>query len=361
MSKDMVVPSPANVDEIIRKAKGQSEGGHPSLGNPLSRMVSAKTLMDKQYPPMIELVPGMIVSGTVILAAAPKIGKSWLVLGLALASANGDFAFGSVKVEPRPVLYLALEDGERRLQQRLLSLGVVDPPENLFFITDPSEDVPTVIDAFMEEHQSEQPLIILDTLGKVLPTIPAGRNESSYERDYRIMSALKALVDKHYGSTLLIVHHARKMGATDAVETISGTNGIAGAADAIMTLQRPRTSSEGTLFVTSRDAEEGEYQMAFASNGSWTLTGGSVDAAKRAFERGKRSENLDTRSQLILDCVEQHLGGITPKEVTEITGVDRSIVDTYLKRLLDSQRIRKVKRGVYAPLTDEPELTEAEV
>jgi hypothetical protein len=128
-----------------------------------------------------------------------------------------------------------------------------------------------------------------------------------------------------------------------------------------MTLQRPRTSSEGTLFVTSRDAEEGEYQMAFASNGSWALTGGSVDAAKRAFERGKRSENLDTRSQLILDCVEQHSSGITPKEVTEITGFERSIVDTYLKRLLGSQRIQRLKRGVYAPLTYQPELTEIEV
>lgn len=360
MNNPKVISVSGNVDEIIAKAQSEGDSAQ-SATNPLSNMISAKTLMSKQYPEMIELVPGMIVSGTVILAAAPKIGKSWLVLGLALASARGSLAFGSISVESRPVLYLALEDGERRLQQRLLSLGVTDPPENLFFITQTQEDVPSVIEAFLEEHESEQPLVILDTLGKVLPTVPSGRNESSYERDYRIMSTLKALADRYYGSTLLIVHHTRKMGATDAVETISGTNGIAGAADAIMTLQRPRASSEGVLFVTSRDAEEGEYHMGFASNGSWTLTGGSVDAAKRAFEREERAENLDTRSQTILDCVEQHSSGITPAEVVEMTGFNRNIVDLYLKRLVDSQRIRRIKRGVYAPLTYQPELREIEV
>lgn len=359
MNNTMTIPTSENVEEILANAQSERDSAQ-SATNPLSNMISAKTLMDKQYPEMIELVPGMIVSGTVILAAAPKIGKSWLVLGLALASAKGGLAFGSISVESRPVLYLALEDGERRLQQRLLSLGVTDPPEDLFFITQPPEDVPSVIEAFLEEHKSEQPLVILDTLGKVLPTVPSGRNESSYERDYRIMSTLKALADRYYGSTLLIVHHTRKMGATDAVETVSGTNGIAGAADAIMTLQRPRTSSEGVLFVTSRDAEEGEYQMAFASNGAWTLTGGSVDAAKKAVERGKRAENLDTRSQSILDCVEQHLNGIAPAEVVEITGLRRNIVDLYLKRLVDSQRIQRIKRGVYAPLAYQPELKEIE-
>ena len=50
----------------------------------------------------------------------PKIGKSWLAFSVALAVASGGYALGGVTVgEPRPVLLLALEDGDRRLQDRI--------------------------------------------------------------------------------------------------------------------------------------------------------------------------------------------------------------------------------------------------
>ncbi len=57
-----------------------------------------------------------------LLAGPPKVGKSWLSLGLALAVAAGDDALGSIEVEAGPVLYLALEDTPRRLQSRMRKL-----------------------------------------------------------------------------------------------------------------------------------------------------------------------------------------------------------------------------------------------
>ena len=44
------------------------------------------------------------------------VDRSELAAGLGLAVASGGTALGSLKVEQRPVLYLALEDGHRRLQ-----------------------------------------------------------------------------------------------------------------------------------------------------------------------------------------------------------------------------------------------------
>lgn len=308
--------------------------------------------MAKHFPPLLELVPKMIVSGTVLLVAAPKIGKSWMVLGLAVAAAQGGKAFGAIDMKARPVLYFALEDGEHRLQSRLKSLGVCDAPENLAFITDPRANIAAALDEFLKAHHKEQPLVILDTLGKVLPTMAAKSNEGHYERDYRVMSDLKAIVDDCYGTTLIIVHHTRKMESADAVDAVSGTNGLAGAADAIMTLRRNRNDSNATLFVTSRDAREGEYAMSFSDTGNWNLMGGSLSAACQMSTNQRLIAGLDSTSSSILEIVQRHPNGITAKDVIEIlpNEISRGKVDTYLKRLTDSGRVRKVKRGVYAPI-----------
>jgi hypothetical protein len=86
-------------------------------------------------PPLAYAVPGLIPEGSVLLVGAPKIGKSWMVLSIALAAAVGGRALG-IEVPQRPVLYLALEDGHRRLQDRCRRLLADDPiPEQFQYIT----------------------------------------------------------------------------------------------------------------------------------------------------------------------------------------------------------------------------------
>ncbi len=83
------------------------------------KIVTGDWLDAQVFPPMRWVVPGVIAEGLTILAGAPKLGKSWLALSLALAVASGTDALGCIDVgHPRPVLYLALEDGHRRLQFR---------------------------------------------------------------------------------------------------------------------------------------------------------------------------------------------------------------------------------------------------
>src|SRR5687768_13596808 len=69
------------------------------------------------FPPLEYVVPGMIPEGLTLTVGAPKIGKSWMKLGMGLAVASGGYAFGHLRVDARPVLYLALEDGDRRMQE----------------------------------------------------------------------------------------------------------------------------------------------------------------------------------------------------------------------------------------------------
>src|SRR5215212_685192 len=81
--------------------------------------MSATELMRLELPPVKWAVPGVLPEGVAILAGKPKMGKSWLALGLCVAVAAGGRALGKIPVEQGAALYLGLEDQKRRLQRRL--------------------------------------------------------------------------------------------------------------------------------------------------------------------------------------------------------------------------------------------------
>ncbi len=95
-------------------------------------------------------------------------------------------------------------------------------------------------------------LVIVDVFAKVRGT---STSSSAYDADYEAMGRLKRLADEH-DVALLLVHHTRKQAAEDFLSTVSGTNGIAGAADTLLLLSRGRTSADATLQITGRDVEE---------------------------------------------------------------------------------------------------------
>src|SRR3712207_9499544 len=61
-------------------------------------LTSSAALMAKDLPPVSYVVPGFIAEGLTLLAGKSKIGKSWLILGTAIAVASGGCAFGSIKI-----------------------------------------------------------------------------------------------------------------------------------------------------------------------------------------------------------------------------------------------------------------------
>lgn len=78
--------------------------------------ISAYELDHKEFPPVNWAVPDLIPEGVTILSGKPKIGKSWLMLNIAIAVASGGMALGKTKCEQGKVLYAANEDNQRRLK-----------------------------------------------------------------------------------------------------------------------------------------------------------------------------------------------------------------------------------------------------
>lgn len=319
---------------------------------------TATWLMAQTFPPVRYVVPGIIPEGATLLVAAPKIGKSWLMLDTAVAAARGGRALGTVALgRPRPVLYLALEDGPRRLQDRLLALDVTEPPEGLYFATSVARDeVIATVGRFIESHADHGPLVILDTLGKVMPAATAGEND--YQRDYRIMGDLKALADRVPGGSVIVVHHTRKAAADDFLDSVSGTQGLAGAADTIMLLRRERGSDTGSLSVTSRDAAEGEYQVTLDGR-RWVLDGVTLGDAASALVARRATERLGETASEVVAYVNAQPSPVRAADVASGLGIDPKLAADYLTRAFTAGRVDKVSRGLYAPLNTPVESVES--
>jgi hypothetical protein len=312
------------------------------------------TWLDKQeFPPLRYHVDGIIPEGLTVLAGAPKVGKSWLILGCGLAVAAGGRALSTIWCEQREVFYLALEDGDRRMQDRCRTLlgrqwqyAPADPiPEQFTYMTRivPGQIIPTIAE-YLETYGALKPLVIVDTLGRVLP--PAVTGETPYSRDYRIMSQLKDLADRWPGASLLLCHHDRKAVTADFVDSVSGTNGIAGGADTVLVLTRDRGSAEGLLQVTGRDVGEGSYAVSFEW-GAWTLDGASLDEAATAARTRSATAGLDDRSANIVTYVDSQAGPVTPAAAADALGLDGDTAGRYMRRLADTGRIRRLSRGHY--------------
>jgi hypothetical protein len=311
----------------------------------------ARWLMEQEFPSIRYVVQGLIPEGMTLLVAAPKIGKSWLVLGLALQLSTGRPAFGGIPTGgPRPVLYLALEDGPRRLQSRIRTIGDDFASPKLHFITSLAEGTAVdVIKAFLSKHDGHDPVVILDTLGKVMPS--NSTTKTQYAADYDFLGSLKATADAVPGSSLVIVHHTRKMGGDDFLDAVSGTQGIAGAADTVLVLRRERQDPIATLYVTSRDAHEGEYAMTLSKNGVWTMNGGSLKQASQAAQLNRTTAGVGDRMAEVISAVSEHPDGVAVKDLKSLLAdIPPAQVDKYLSRAVEAGRLEKLTRGVYIPV-----------
>ncbi|MCV7381458.1 hypothetical protein BST11_16955 [Mycobacterium alsense] len=317
----------------------------------LANVVSAAELNHEVFPELVQFIHGVITEGFGIVAGPPKLGKSWWTLNIALAVAAGGKAFGKVSAHQRDVFLLALEDSPRRLQARIRAVWGDDtpPPHRLHILTQvgPGLLIPTIAEWLMHHPRG---LVILDTLGRARQQ--RRRGDDAYLADYQAGVALKTVVDAFPGSALLGVHHTRKASSEDFVDDLSGTLGLAGAADYVLVLRRQRTSTEATLQVTGRDAPEGEYAFT-VSEGTWTLAGNELAEAAAEAQKRRDSKHYGERAMDVIAVVNKRAPAnhTTAADVAEALRIDSDTARVYLNRLAKGERILKIATGAYTSVT----------
>jgi len=217
-------------------------------------------LLACDIPPVRWTVPGIVPDGLTLLAGPPKLGKSWLVLDLALQVAAGG-RFLDSDVEQGDALYLALEDNPRRLRGRALTLLAGAPaPGRLELWTRAgklSNGLLPEIEAWLDEQEDPR-LVIIDTLGRVQDNGTLDSKDGGYADAVEALAGLQDLAAAR-GVAVVVITHTKKGGwhqGGDPLEAVLGSQGYAGTADSILVLKRERGEDCGELFITGREIEE---------------------------------------------------------------------------------------------------------
>ena len=256
---DAAVASPPQTEPFDQRRGLETPAALQELQRPdtLLRTVPSDELLTRCFPRKRFLADGLLAPGLSVLAGSPKVGKSWLVLHLCMQVAKGE-PFLGLNTTQGSVLYIALEDDNRRLQDRIYTITDEGSPR-LHLVT----ECAPIGDRLDEEitdfvrHYRDTRLVVIDTFQKIREQ---GR-ELSYANDYTEVSFLKKIAD-YLNICILLVHHTRKQSDNDYMNEISGTNGIAGSADTLMVLKKEnRSSRSAILSCTGRDIEDREMKL----------------------------------------------------------------------------------------------------
>lgn len=303
---------------------------------------NTNTIMATVFEPICWTIPGYVPEGFSVLAGRQKLGKTWLAIDWALAVSCGGYAMGGIDCEQGDVLYIDMENGPRRIQRRIDAIypaGMSRPDlSRLEWVTKAPALDAGFIDC-LEDWRASAPnprLVIIDVLQRIKPAGKATRN--SYENDYSIWSPLQEWATEN-GIAVVGLHHTRKGGADDPLESLSGSNGLSACADTTLVLDKDANGV--TLYVRGRDVEELESAMTFTS-GLWSIKGDAADI-RRSDERSK-----------ILDTLEASAEPMSPTDIAAATGMKNGNIRKLLFTMGKAGEVLKAERGRYVHSSKAP-------
>jgi len=300
-------------------------------------LLTADQILTAVYPDPVWAIPDLLPAGLALLAGKPKIGKSWLALQAAQAVATGGMFLGR-QVERGPVLYLALEDNEESIQERMKAQGWPMGSDCEFMCM--AEFAQQIGDLKAEggEKLARQiearryRLVVIDTLSRAV-----SGDQSDVSEMTRALSPIHIVSKTCNCNTTLLDHHNKGFGRTpDAVLDILGSIGKSAVPDTLLGLYREQGKAEAYLVATGRRVADQKLALQFdRQTACWQCLGDADEL------------DITERRQEILDALGD-LGRASVKQVSKAVEQDRS--NTY-KRLQDLVTAGEVVRHEGSPIT----------
>lgn len=284
---DAVLGTPVSkrLQEGLKPAEENQDGGIPVANSengsdanaeevnivPDIETITYNELMGAQFAELWQPVEGIITEGLTLLVGGSKLGKSWICMDMAYCVATGTPYWGH-KTSKCPVLYLALEDSQRRLQSRNTKLQhmVQNVPGLEYAISCKTMDngFEQQISRWLEKHGGRC-LVIVDVLQRI-----RGANRridgDAYQADYRNIGNIKAIADR-FGAAFVAIHHTSKGKNTDPFSNISGSTGIMGVADTVIMITRERKEQTAEVDITGRDVYGDTFTICIDDNMHWNV------------------------------------------------------------------------------------------
>ena len=325
----------------LKRARHKANGAARPTGT--GQRQRATDLLAKVFAPPRPIVDDLLHEGMLLFGGKSKRGKSWLMLDLALAVATGNPVWQHFPThEPQPVLYLALEDGESRIQRRLRAIRPgIQAADHLHL----AYDFPLLSDGAVEKlrryiESDHYRLIVIDILAMVEPAAK-GNSDKTYHDIYRMFAPLQELRHQH-PFCLAMLTHLRKAEAEDVFDTLHGSVAYQGAQDTLWVLERPPRDAVGVLHIREKDSDEQALHVSFA-DGHWEFLGHD-DAMK-----------LSQGRQAILELFEEKERALSIDDILKGLSRPRSRYQTVrktLQRMVQDEQIVRLGRGRYAASRD---------
>lgn len=301
---------------------------------PSLNITPAGQILHTDYPDIISIVDDYLTAGVWFIYGMPKIGKSWLGGQVGLAIATGGTVFGK-NVKRGRVLYLALEDGERRLKRRmLLQHWPSDVAIDYMLPKDFREQIGPLnlaggkrLLAYIEQH---------DYLATIVDTFSRGFNVNQLKSD-ALTDALAPFQEftQRTNRVIIFIDHEPKRNDENATAITALFGGIAkvGVADGVWRLYKERGKSV-RIDIEGRDLED-TYSLKLHFDKSQCYWYSEGDAEKL---------ELTERRKQIIDAL-ANLGRCSLGQLEDATGQPKGHLHTRLQDLVTEGIVKREKTG----------------
>jgi hypothetical protein len=296
--------------------------------------INTNELMALSFLPVQWCVKDYLPEGFPVLAGRQKLGKTWLAIDWGVAVATAGCAMGAILCEQGDVLYIDMENGRRRAQDRI---NILFPsPQNRSDLSRLvwQNDAPALGNGFVQcledwRRSVPQPRLVIIDVQRIKPSGSANRN--AYENDYAIFAELQQWATAN-AIAVVRLHHTKKGGADDPLEALSGSNGLSACADTTAVLDR--TGDGISLYVRGRDVTEKKSALTF-TEGQWLVTGEAASVTV-SNERGN-----------ILAVLREASEPMSPSEIASVTGVSSGNTRKLLWAMKRDGEVEKSGYGKY--------------
>lgn len=303
---------------------------------------SALDILTADYPPQVWAVPDLFPAGLAFLGGRPKVGKSWMALQLAFAVTSGG-VFLERRVKQGRVLYLALEDSRRRIQERMIAQNwTADAAQfmDVLFLDDFRKRVGFLHTAgsgarlYSIIQQGDYRLVVVDTMSRAFSGL---RDLDKAEVVTPALSPLQELAISRNFLLLFVDHHAKPKGLNpNPVDDLMSSTAKSAVADTLAGLYRDQDGTK-KLMITGRDIEEI----------SLCLRWDRLTAAYQLTDDPAAGLGLSLNEQKIYRFLKDH-GHARQVDIVKGTGIFASNLSPIIKRLVSSEVIGfDVVRGEY--------------
>ncbi len=285
-----------------------------------------------------------------IVGGEPKCGKSFLALDLAVAVAAGVPCLRRFAADqPGPVLLFAAEDAGHIVRARLQ--GIASAAGARFDALDIA-----VIDvaALRLDHRADRQRLV-QTVERVRPRLVVldplvrlhGVDENTVAEVAPILGFLRD-VQRRFETAVLLVHHARKSGATRPGQALRGSSELHAWGDSNLYLRR---RDRQILMTVEHRAAPGlnDIEIELADDGKGPAL------RLRQVETGDAAPRPETPERRILQALAEAETPLSQRQIRERAATRHKTVGAILRKLVREGRIRHDSEGHYSLVTAESE------